>query len=57
MPGHRNAIDDLKVSLITLIAGSHLIGLLEQFVERGMFGSHLGPFDSLDDHLGGIDRS
>jgi hypothetical protein len=35
----------------------HLVGSLEQFVEGGMFRVHLGPFNSVDHHLGRIDRS
>jgi hypothetical protein len=31
--------------------------LLEQFVERGLFGIHLGPFDGVDHNLCRIDRS
>src|SRR5258708_10410988 len=35
----------------------HLACSLEQFVERGMLRVHLGPFNSVDNHLAGIDRS
>ena len=30
---------------------------LEQFVERGLFGIHLGPFNGVDHNLRRIDRS